>query len=347
MFSLFVALHIQELGGKEAAHGMASVAKFLEVLLKSPELSEFTHTLIVLDRRFDIPGFTALGNVYFIHNSLKGNVKLWNFHKSAFEALGTGVADLGEEDGRFAREKFATELYPHTKWTRKGYCYTLWMLDGAALDLVNVHLFHDASNLVAIRDSPSVYANNRNTALRYVHECAQRTCKDKAPLFVFGDMNFRLNLQGVLQCMSSEKPNKAIKYVEGKVARITLSSAEDDESPIIVEDKNFKCSLTGRFLEENGSKYRVYDIEAGNLTDILTELPVGFEPSYPYQETADKPRAFLNKRCPAWCDRVLMSNATKALIDTTTVDYDIMGRSVCMGDHKPVYLSVHVKRGDF
>ena len=36
------------------------------------------------------------------------------------------------------------------------------------LDLVNVHLFHDASNLVACTASPSVYSHNRRTALRYV-----------------------------------------------------------------------------------------------------------------------------------------------------------------------------------
>lgn len=37
-----------------------------------------------------------------------------------------------------------------------------------ALDLVNVHLFHDASNLIACNSSPSVYSKNRKTALRYV-----------------------------------------------------------------------------------------------------------------------------------------------------------------------------------
>ena len=36
------------------------------------------------------------------------------------------------------------------------------------LDLVNVHLFHDASNLIACNSSPSVYSDNRRTALRYV-----------------------------------------------------------------------------------------------------------------------------------------------------------------------------------
>lgn len=36
------------------------------------------------------------------------------------------------------------------------------------LDLVNVHLFHDASNLIACESSPSIYSANRQNALRYV-----------------------------------------------------------------------------------------------------------------------------------------------------------------------------------
>lgn len=36
------------------------------------------------------------------------------------------------------------------------------------LDLVNIHLFHDASNLVACNSSPSIYSANRKNALRYV-----------------------------------------------------------------------------------------------------------------------------------------------------------------------------------
>lgn len=36
------------------------------------------------------------------------------------------------------------------------------------LDLVNIHLFHDASNLIACNSSPSIYSANRKNALRYV-----------------------------------------------------------------------------------------------------------------------------------------------------------------------------------
>lgn len=38
----------------------------------------------------------------------------------------------------------------------------------SAFDLVNIHLFHDASNLVAWETSPSAYAGIRHKALAYV-----------------------------------------------------------------------------------------------------------------------------------------------------------------------------------
>ena len=58
------------------------------------------------------------------------------------------------------------------------------------LDLVNVHLFHDASNLIACNASPSVYSDNRRTALRYVIDrSASRPplCRQSEPLEVQGE----------------------------------------------------------------------------------------------------------------------------------------------------------------
>lgn len=46
----------------------------------------------------------------------------------------------------------------------------------SAFDLVNIHLFHDASNLVAWERSPSVYSETRQKALAFVldrYDCQQ------------------------------------------------------------------------------------------------------------------------------------------------------------------------------
>lgn len=44
----------------------------------------------------------------------------------------------------------------------------LFLCVHSAFDLVNIHLFHDASNLVAWENSPSVYSGTRQKALGYV-----------------------------------------------------------------------------------------------------------------------------------------------------------------------------------
>ncbi len=41
-------------------------------------------------------------------------------------------------------------------------------------DLLNVHLFHDASNLLAAERSPSIYSKCRRNALKYTLERYQK-----------------------------------------------------------------------------------------------------------------------------------------------------------------------------
>lgn len=45
-------------------------------------------------------------------------------------------------------------------------------------------------------------------------------------------------------------------------------------------------------------------------------------------------------RCPAWCDRILMSKAAKKLMgDEEYYQYGIIGADTCMGDHKVIVLT--------
>ncbi|TWW78005.1 Type I inositol 1,4,5-trisphosphate 5-phosphatase, partial [Takifugu flavidus] len=66
------------------------------------------------------------------------------------------------------KEKFPQDYFPECKWSRKGFIRTRWALPDCAFDLVNIHLFHDASNLVAWEKSPSVYSGTRQKALGFV-----------------------------------------------------------------------------------------------------------------------------------------------------------------------------------
>jgi hypothetical protein len=77
---------------------------------------------------------------------------------------------------------------------------------------------------------------------------------------------------------------------------------------------------------------RVFDVEASAFEPELTEAPVTFPPSYPYEERVDAPTQFLHKRCPAWCDRVLYSPSARGTVEPAS--YLQVGCAVCMGDHK-------------
>lgn len=78
--------------------------------------------------------------------------------------------------------------------------------------------------------------------------------------------------------------------------------------------------------------------------DQLYEYSVAFPPSYPFEESVTQARAYMQTRCPAWCDRVLLSQTARSLVnEDSKVDYNVMGKDTCMGDHKvrnTIYLSI-------
>lgn len=78
-----------------------------------------------------------------------------------------------------------------------------------------------------------------------------------------------------------------------------------------------------------------FDKELGEFEDKLEEFPVTFPPSYPFEENISSPTSYMKTRCPAWCDRIVFSpSAKKLIVETEPVEYNILGRTICMGDHK-------------
>lgn len=80
-----------------------------------------------------------------------------------------------------------------------------------------------------------------------------------------------------------------------------------------------------------------FDRELEPLKEVLVEYPITFPPSYPFEEEPLLPHDYMATRCPAWCDRILMSICAKDLIiddNFSSSDYNIIGEDVCMGDHK-------------
>ena len=48
------------------------------------------------------------------------------------------------------KAKFPQDFFPECKWSRKGFLRTRWSIGGTIFDLINIHLFHDASNFIAM-----------------------------------------------------------------------------------------------------------------------------------------------------------------------------------------------------
>ncbi len=66
-------------------------------------------------------------------------------------------------------------------------------------DLVNIHLFHDPSNLIALTSSPSIYSLNRRKALEYSLNQIEKNKTPNSCLAIFGDFNFRLDLATLIE----------------------------------------------------------------------------------------------------------------------------------------------------
>ncbi|XP_053536104.1 inositol polyphosphate-5-phosphatase A isoform X3 [Ictalurus punctatus] len=292
----FVALHFQEVGGKDYKANMAHAENFFWTIESSSEMSEFDRACVYID------------------------------------------SDFKTEDN-FTR-----------KWSRKGYMRTRWMIHNQGLDLVNVHLFHDASNLIACKSSPSVYSTYRQKALRYV---ISRISDDFVPLpfFLFGDFNFRLDTLSLVQDLStSAEVQMVMKDSTNEVEKIIYEDKGNDHKQVLfqIETKRFLYLHHKLFREDTGRELLEYDRETAAFQDIITEEEILFLPSYPYSEDYTKPTQYMNTRCPSWCDRILMSHNARDVIyrgneGDRNILYNILGPKVCMGDHKPVFLFFALK----
>lgn len=69
------------------------------------------------------------------------------------------------------------------------------------------------------------------------------------------------------------------------------------------------------------SQSRKWTANVGSVSDMRVWcLFVSF--SYPYSEEYTKPTQYMNTRCPAWCDRILMSHSAQTFI--RKVSHDVL-----------------------
>ncbi|XP_072039666.1 inositol polyphosphate-5-phosphatase A-like isoform X2 [Amphiura filiformis] len=348
----FVALHCQEVGGKNYEHSMQYVDKFLRLIFESDKMRSYDRICALMDKEFTVAEhFTALGNIYFVHESIK-NVQYYDFKACKFRAITGKVihADNLKDTHIYDKAKFPASFFPEMKWSRKGFIRTRWSIDNRVFDLVNIHLFHDASNMIAMQNCPSPYCKNRKRALDHVIKRFAKDKHEKVPYFIFGDFNFRLDTQGVIQTLVARATPEYTR--EDKEIKRIVYKANDSVDKVILTlgKKVFDIDEPSRLLGEgNGAKWlHHFDKEPLSFNTLLCEYPVEFPPSYPYSENIQDGNTYMKTRCPAWCDRILLTHQAKSLISEAIGGkpyYGVIGQDVCMGDHKPVILFFRLIQG--
>ncbi|XP_063730658.1 inositol polyphosphate-5-phosphatase A isoform X1 [Eleginops maclovinus] len=350
----FLALHCQEVGGKNYEASMSHVDSFVKELLSSDVMREYNRARVYLDENYKSQEhFTALGSFYFIHESLK-NIQQFDFKAKKFKKVvgKETYSETLESTPSLEKEKFPQDYFPECKWSRKGFIRTRWALADCTFDLVNIHLFHDASNLIAWEKSPSVYSGTRQKALGYVLDRITDQRHERLPYFVFGDFNFRLDSKQVIESLCSTATMQTVRSPEtNEVDKLIFQESDNDRKVVLqLEKKLFNYVNQDVFRENNGTSLLEYDKELSVYKDRLHELEISFPPSYPYSEDSSQGKQYMNTRCPAWCDRILLSASARDLVlkpenEEKSVVYDNIGPNVCMGDHKPVFLSFRITAG--
>lgn len=113
-------------------------------------------------------------------------------------------------------------------------------MSGVTFDLINIHLFHDASNFTAMEEYPSSYTKTRQDALRYTLDRLDADEYDNVPFFLFGDFNFRLNTGEVVKKITRDLSPQHIKHQEnGKIERILYKNESNGDPFLTVEKKVF------------------------------------------------------------------------------------------------------------
>lgn len=220
----FIAVHLQELGGSAFVEGtatMESIKAFGEAVRR--RFPDYWSSGLFAPSLLDVD-FTALGCIVLVRRSLTKDVAVFDFGagdgSGGWIPLSTLDDPLLADPGLPARwsrhSSFSRDLFDELEstWTRKGWLHTRWRVDRQPVDLLNVHLFDDVDQLKALRRGASAlspYAIRRHEALRLALQMLTGAGPAPAALgplppatFVFGDLNWRLDLRCVLSQLAGE-----------------------------------------------------------------------------------------------------------------------------------------------
>lgn len=281
------------------------------------------------------------------------------------------IGDIDEVMTLAEKFKFPQQFFPDNRWSRKGFLRSRFRIQNAHFELLNIHLFHDVSNLVShgLQDTPTTYRNLRKRALKYTLDTVK---SHKLPFFIFGDFNFRLEGRAVLERLSSGLSKEKDLCDLGDEELIHFKDNQD-QVVLSIGKKEFQVENHDETFKETWIEWTDLDKETDHL-EGLTEMKLNFPPTYPFEEHPAGGSRYMRTRCPAWCDRILYSHDARVLIHdyeaaednvgqrrdpeeedndvddeedeevelrvekNSVAEYSVVGEDVCMGDHKPVSL---------
>ena len=364
--------HFQEVGGK--TKNLAMLGGVEATLLSC--FPDFWNSGMIIETNTKGPRFTALATIAFIRHAVLPRCSIWEWEAPPEECSMTEASSMG---GKWIAAKDVARgapgvpswvrcvKFPSEVPARKGCQFFKMLIDSTDFLLVNLHNFHDESNLEAYSDSEdgSDYSQKRRATLGILSNWLHLVAHERA--FVFGDFNFRLELKYALHwlCTRCIDP-ELIKTHASADIRVSAFREKDkikicvttgaDEAPIemgAIGKKTFGMAIGEQrltdevHLHKHGLaafdhemlRYNAFAAATPGVGTCLHELPREFPPTYPWCEHSGD---YLNTRFPAWCDRVLMTDAARSMVLQTYYTYTSAHRPLVTGDHKPVMLQFGV-----
>lgn len=328
-----VVLHLQEIGGKKF-HGAFN--EYLATMVAQCHPSAAWCSGLLMPVVDDEHSFTAMGAVLWCSARLLPLTSLLSVrHRTYMAAADNPTAAVGPT-ALFHGGKFC-----NAEKSRKGFLLTSLRVGSQILNFVNLHLFHDADNASAVSASPSTYVARRREALVEAVSEIQPLVSPSDPLFLFGDMNMRLD------------GKKLVEFLEAKFsAKVEMGKKEVKAPRPVMDYLNTPLLHLDELLsfdaEGKGAAQGVAD-----ATGIqIAELPRRFPPTYLYSDNIHEVagrRAYKLERLPAWCDRIMFNPAAMVLMATQRKENSSTADPSCTAmydsttlellDHEAVFLS--------
>jgi len=342
---------LQELGGKADYQCKESVSSFFRQLREPSIFDDYTCTCSYIDEECGVNAkYTALGCSYFVHKSLD-NVELWNFNSNCFSPVVRShqFHSISDDVGTIRKFKFPLSCFSkkQVRLPRKGFTWIRWKIQDRVVDMLNIHLSHDADNVYCATKSPTKYSKHRRRSFEYIFE---RLLDAKSQhQILFGDFNVRPDTKHLVEHIMENKGERILTTNEdGQPTSIVYRKTDESSSELQIEQRFFVLRSYEAFDEKNVPNIIPFDRELDWIKNDhgYKELPIKFQPTYPHKENPEEEEGttFLSVRCPSWCDRVLIDSKLfdDVMKNSTCTLYDSFGKDIILGDHKPVFLAFDI-----